>query len=25
VCAIDSTWSALRFVPRKDTRPPRLR
>lgn len=25
VCAIDSTWSGLRFVLRKDNRPPRLR
>jgi len=25
VCAIDNTWSALRFVMRKDNRPPRLR
>jgi len=25
VCAIDNTWSALRFVLRKDNRPPRLR
>lgn len=25
VCAIDGTWSGLRFVLRKDNRPPRLR
>lgn len=25
VCAIDSTWSGLRFVLRKENRPPRLR
>jgi hypothetical protein len=25
VCAIDSTWSGLRFVMRKENRPPRLR
>lgn len=25
VCAIDNTWSGLRFVLRKDNRPPRLR
>lgn len=25
VCAIDNTWSALRFVMRKENRPPRLR